>query len=449
MKRLVFLLFFAFIFLSLNAKVEVSGHITSNAIWSAANSPYIIIGDVYIDTGVTLTIEAGTIIKFEYVAPTSKPHSNRKFIVNGKLNAQGTAENNVVFTSLRDDSSGGDDNMDGSATIPAAGDWGYIQINSNNNNLQYCTFRYGGLGGYSNYSPYYHDKYMVWIKNSVTPAISISNCKFDYAYETAIYYDDILYNGTPTINNNQITNSPYGIYLKGNETSSATIFGNTISGSATDGIYCTSVRTADILNNKLTNCNTHGIYIKDGTVNIAGNIVNLCRTGISTDNAIATIANNSITNSTSYPLKQLNNAFPAYTGNTITGSGQTAIAVGGTISENGTWSNVEGLGLAYAVIGDITISSEATLTIPAGTIIKFEYVAPTNKPHSNRKFIVNGKLNAQGTAENNVVFTSLRDDSSGPLSENDQFGLISRLLSVATMQRYQYADFVFSLGFQP
>jgi len=378
MKRLVCLLGFTFTILSLYARVEVSGHITTDTTWSLANSPYIVTGDVYIDVGATLTIEAGTIIKFEYRTTTTR----LTIIVNGRINPQGTASNNVIFTSLRDDSVGGDDNMDGSATRPAPGDWGCIQINSTNNNLSHCTFRYGGY----HYHSQSGSRIWLWINNSTNPAIEISDCTFEYAFGTAIYYDDIMHNATPVITNNIINNCPVGIHLRGSGTTTATITDNIISGSSNSGIK-----------------------VQDRTVNIIGNALNQCGTGVSLDNAVATIYDNSITNSTSYPLIQLNNALPTYLNNTITGSGPSAIGIGGTISANRTLSNLQNMGLVYAVISDIIIASGATLTIEAGTIIKFEYRTTTTR----LTIIVNGRINPQGTASNNVIFTSLRDDSVG------------------------------------
>lgn len=38
---------------------NVSGHITVDTIWDDTSAPYMIVGDVYVDAGVTLTISSG------------------------------------------------------------------------------------------------------------------------------------------------------------------------------------------------------------------------------------------------------------------------------------------------------------------------------------------------------------------------------------------------------
>ena len=62
MKKL-FLLFTMFFFANVvNAQVTVTNDITSNTTWTS-NNVYVLDGLIFVDSTVTLTIEAGTVIK--------------------------------------------------------------------------------------------------------------------------------------------------------------------------------------------------------------------------------------------------------------------------------------------------------------------------------------------------------------------------------------------------
>jgi hypothetical protein len=78
---------------------------------------YVVTCNVLIKEGSTLDVEPGSIIKVE---------QGRSVEVQGTLDANGTASEPVALTSWRDDSIGGDTNGDGSASGPAAGDWGGV-----------------------------------------------------------------------------------------------------------------------------------------------------------------------------------------------------------------------------------------------------------------------------------------------------------------------------------
>lgn len=118
---------------------HVSGTISANATWSAAGSPYIVDGNVSVAAGVTLTIDPGVVVKFN--------GQFRTMFVNGTLKAVGTEAQPIVFTSIQDDSVGGDSNGDGAATSPAPGQWYMIQVKAGTaSEFRYVTVRYGGYG---------------------------------------------------------------------------------------------------------------------------------------------------------------------------------------------------------------------------------------------------------------------------------------------------------------
>ena len=92
---------------------QVKGTITGNVTWTHDNI-YRITGETTIDKDAVLTIEPGTIVKMG---------DGVEFYVVGTLNALGASSSRIVFTSIHDDSVGGDTNGDGSATSPKPGDW--------------------------------------------------------------------------------------------------------------------------------------------------------------------------------------------------------------------------------------------------------------------------------------------------------------------------------------
>lgn len=79
--------------------VLVESNITSNTTWSA-DSIYILGGRVAVESGATLTIEAGTIIKGQ--AGTGANATALLIAKGGTLNAVGTASEPIIFTSVAD-----------------------------------------------------------------------------------------------------------------------------------------------------------------------------------------------------------------------------------------------------------------------------------------------------------------------------------------------------------
>lgn len=125
-------------------RLNVSGTISSNTTWTLANSPYVVTANVTVASPAVLTIEPGVIVKFE---------TGTSLTVNdgARLTADGTSSSRITFTSYKDDV-GGDDNGDGTATSPAAGDWSSILYNGYNSgatcyaalgSMKFADVRYG------------------------------------------------------------------------------------------------------------------------------------------------------------------------------------------------------------------------------------------------------------------------------------------------------------------
>ncbi len=102
------------------------------------NVTYVLLGRVQVGEGVVLRLQPGVVIKAAAAAAG--------FMVQGRLEAQGTADSSIVFTSVRDDAWGTpyDTNRDETATSPASGDWGgFLFQDGSTGLLECCTVRFG------------------------------------------------------------------------------------------------------------------------------------------------------------------------------------------------------------------------------------------------------------------------------------------------------------------
>jgi hypothetical protein len=114
-----------------------SGTLTADQAWVGTFTHHVT-GLVSVPAGVTLTIDPGAVVKFD-------PGAGFDVQAGGQLLADGTVAQPICFTSIRDDSVGGDTNGDGNATAPVAGDWQSLRFEGGaGGDLGHVDVRYGG-----------------------------------------------------------------------------------------------------------------------------------------------------------------------------------------------------------------------------------------------------------------------------------------------------------------
>jgi hypothetical protein len=264
-----------FVIYPVRGETQKNGLLTSDATWTAAESPYKLTGPVGVADGVTLTIEPGVTVDFG------------KFYmqINGTLNAQGTADNKITFTSFSGrDYTGAPQNIQ---FMPSSTPW-------NKQSGSGCIISNAQISIVS-----------VVIKDC-SPKISSCSLSEPLGYtiditggSASITQNTIdltvgggisVSKGTPTISDNQIKGTNYqpGITAGGNP-----IFNNNKLIDLWTGISASG--SAYFEGNIVSNCANIGIECLSSTVTITHNQISNNKIGVS---GSAIIQNNAITNNT-------------------------------------------------------------------------------------------------------------------------------------------------------
>jgi len=275
----------------------VSGLISVNTTWSAANSPYIVTANAAVAQGVTLTVEPGVTVKFS---------TGTYLQIQGCLNAQGTSSNKIVFTSRQG--------------TPAPGDWQYIKFNDTSDDancvIKFAEIKYADFGIYctdaspsigentisnNNYGIYYNGGSSIISSNTISGNSYCGIGIFDYSSLPLVSNNVISNNGSygvyttalAMIYNNAISSNNTGIYSIGNHTVSKNAILNNVY-----GIRCLWYMTAS--RNTILN-NDYGIYFSGGGgISITSNTISYNGKGIYVGDSTypPSITANNIDNST-------------------------------------------------------------------------------------------------------------------------------------------------------
>ena len=231
MKQFLHILFLAlYTFLPTSttfASTPVSGIIATSTIWTKENSPYVITNTLNVPYGVTLTILPGTIVKLNHAWVD---------IYGTLISGTATSSEQVYFTSINNDSIGGDTNGDGTSTIPNVADWKTIYFRpSSIGDLHFTTITYsGGDNGGGGNGAIINENAELTLSNSV-----ITKTTRFGIFESM---------GITTVIRSEISGAWWGISTP-NPSSIITVHQSSIHGNSTCGICNYSSNTIDMTNN--------------------------------------------------------------------------------------------------------------------------------------------------------------------------------------------------------
>jgi murein DD-endopeptidase MepM/ murein hydrolase activator NlpD len=332
-----------------NHAITTLGNITSDTTLTALNSPYKLINKVTVAAGIILTIEPGVVVKAS---------QDGILEVNGTLTIPGTEEKPVIFTSLKDDSYGGDTNYNFNATNPAGGDWPWIIFNalSQNSNLNNLIVRYGGYYWFEG-----HQDGEIRVEGSTVNMTNLT-VEYGHVFGRGIY---LLNAGASTIDNCLIQNQYTSIKIEGG----APTISNCIIKNNKYALAITANSEATISSNQFLN-NNDPFFVNEAPVNV--------------ENSYPILENNSASSNDFNGIK-IRWASPMNRDYTLKAD------------------------LPYTLYNS-SVAAGSTLTIEAGVIFK---------QSADSILSVDGTLIAEGTSDAPIVFTSMKDDTLGGDTNND------------------------------
>jgi parallel beta-helix repeat protein len=182
-----------------NQTITANATLTKRNVNGKENVPYIL-EELTVAANTLLTINPGIVVKFK----ERWNYTSNNIYVNGALKAVGTQEEPICFTSVADDSRGGDTNGNGNATVPQNATWGGIRFLETSipeqNVMKNCMLTYGGY--HNNLDSYNYTRGVIDIRNT---RAEIDACTIENVY----FGIGISGSANPVIRNCQISNVTY------------------------------------------------------------------------------------------------------------------------------------------------------------------------------------------------------------------------------------------------
>lgn len=213
--------------LTASAATPITGTLSTNTTWTKADSPYIVTGTFTVPFGIALTILPGTVVKLDHAWVD---------IFGTLKSGTATASERVYFTSINDDSVGGDTNNNGTSTSPSATDWKTLSLRPGAVGEFYFTsiFYSGGSDGGAGRSAIVNDHGTLTLDHVVMNHSELINLS--------------LNSGIANINDSEITGAFAGIYSP-NPGSVVTMHHSSIHGNWACAICNGSPNAIDATNN--------------------------------------------------------------------------------------------------------------------------------------------------------------------------------------------------------
>jgi len=366
--------------------INVGGTISGDVTWTFGDpvDPNVyVIGSGTLVTG-GLTIEPGVAVKF---AERQYPE-DQLLLIEGALNAVGTEAAPIVFTSIKDDTVGGDSNGDADASSPAPGDWARLHFSSGSTGvLKYCQVRYGGASGYRQPDANIYSESTLQMTDCVVEDGSLNGVE--------------LGGGTATLARCRVINNGWsGLSTAGDASCSAQ--GCEFRGNGGIGANMAGSGAPEIGGCTFRDNGSDGLRVLS-TGYLDGEQTGLLSNNIATDNA-----GSAFLVGWQVPSQIAGDQWGAQ------GNGIDAVVIYGNIAGSVNWPALAA-DLSYCIPSGRVIVADAALTLEPGVVVKF---AEAQYPEG-QLLVVDGTLNAAGTEAAPVVFTSMKDDSVGGDSNGD------------------------------